>query len=239
MSMLDRYRKPGGFYQLVSLVETCAPAKKEKFLELIRAESSAWAEAVKEKMLDIPRIYSWSDETLAEVFGTLQDLTVALSLHSADETLKSRVFGYMTQGRKRKIDDILSTHTPTPNEIAATHVKIIETVRKMAHDGYLRFEKIDPVLHFDEKFEDELNKSDHGTASILKGDFTIEYDTEVPGEGEESSAASHSSTADNDTRTAEILSLKRKVLDMSKENAVLRHELSIAKNKLEQIKKIA
>lgn len=238
MSMLDRYRKPGGFYQLVSLVETCAPAKKEKFLELIKAEDEAWAEAVKEKMLDIDRIYSWSDETLAEIFGTLQDLTVAVALHEANDDLKNRIFSYMTQARKRKIEDLMGSQNPTPGEISTMQMKIVETVRKMAHDGYIRFEKIDPPLHFDEKIEEELNKAKlGGTSTLIETDFTIEYENDsAPATGKESAPAS---SADAEARLAEILSLKKKLAEISKENAVLRHELSIAKNKLEQIKKIA
>lgn len=236
--MLDRYRKPGGFYQLVSLVETCAPAKKEKFLELIRAEDEAWAEAVKEKMLDIDRIFSWDDETLAEIFGTLQDLTIAVVLHDANEDLKKRIFSYMTQARKRKIEDLMGSQNPTPNEVATMQMKLIETVRKMAHDGFIRFEKVDPQLHFDEKIEEELNKVKLNDVSAFSGtDFTIEYENDsAPTPAKENGA---SASADSEARIAEILSLKKKLAELSKENAVLRHELSIAKNKLEQIKKIA
>lgn len=236
--MLDRYRKPGGFYQLVSLVETCAPAKKEKFLELIKAEDEAWAEAVKEKMLDIDRIFSWDDETLAEIFGTLQDLTIAVVLHDANEDLKKRIFSYMTQARKRKIEDLMASQNPTPNELATMQMKIIETVRKMAHDGFIRFEKVDPQLHFDEKIEEELNKAKlNDTSTLIATDFTIEYENDsAPAPVKENGAAA---SPDSEARIAEILSLKKKIAELSKENAVLRHELSIAKNKLEQIKKIA
>ena len=240
MSMLDRYRKPGGFYQLVSLVETCPPAKKEKFLELIKAEDEAWAEAVKEKMLDVDRIFSWNDETLAEIFGTLQDLTVAVILHGTNDDLKNRIFTYMTQARKRKIEDLMGSQSPTPTEIASMQVKLIETVRKMAHDGYIRFEKVDPQLHFDNKIEEQLTKPKTTDISALlkNSDFTIEYENESGNSGKESGSQAASS-ADAEARLAEILSLKKKLAELSKENAVLRHELSIAKNKLEQIKKIA
>ena len=75
MGMIDRYRKTGGFVQLVALVETCPPAKQEKFLEIIKGEDARWSEAVRTKLLSMEKIYSWSNEVLAEIFGTLQDLT--------------------------------------------------------------------------------------------------------------------------------------------------------------------
>ena len=242
MSMLDRYRKPGGFYQLLCLMETCAPAKKEKFLEIIRSESTTWAEAIKAKMLDISRIYSWKDETLAEIFGTLQDLTIAIALIAGDEKLKTRVYGYMTPSRKRKIEDLIGPKKPSPDEIATMHMKIIETVRKMAHDGYIRFDKVDPDLYFDEKIEESLNKAQTTAATTLtssKSEFSIEYENSEGAPSADAQEASAPSGENSEARTAEIIALKKKMADMSKENAVLRHELSVAKNKLEQIKKIA
>jgi hypothetical protein len=250
MSMLDRYRKPGGFFQLVSLVETCGPAKQEKFLEIIRAESPSWAEAIKTKMIDINRIYTWSDETLREIMGTLQDLTIAITLHASSDPIKARIYATLTQGRRRKIEDLYGSNNPSVGELSATHLKIIETVRKMAHDGYLRFDKIDPQLFIDDKIEENLAKIQSGAItsattnpgghlgqaghSTSHSEFAIEYDAS---QGQGSDAASDS--GGGSSGTADLLQLKKKLADLSKENAVLRHELSLARNKLDQIKKIA
>lgn len=246
MSMLDRYRKTGGFYQLVSLVETCAPAKQEKFIELIRAESPAWADAIKMKMLDINRIYSWNDETLAEIVGTLQDLTVATALHVAPENIKARLLSYLTHGRRRKIDDLHGNSQPSPGEIASTHMKIVETVRKMAHDGFIRLEKVDPPLFIDDKIEEELSKTQAAAVSAVvsatpnsHSDFTIQY--EEGAQGAEATPPTPGA-ASNETPEAvriELAAMRKKLTELSKENAVLRHELNLARGKLEQIKKIA
>jgi hypothetical protein len=250
MGMLDRYRKPGGFFQLLSLIETCGPAKQEKFLEIIRAEDARWADAVRVKMLDMNRIYSWSDETLAEIIGTLQDLTLAIALHAAPNPIKAKINAMLTHGRRRKIDDLYGSNNPSAGELAATHLKIIETVRKMAHDGFIRFEKIDPSLHLDEKTEDALIKppgpvslSVSTAPSTSSSDFKIEYETpnggneSVPVEAEtkEGGKGNEASTA----QTAELSMLRKKLTELSKEVAVLRHELSIARTKLDQIKRIA
>jgi len=250
MGMLDRYRKPGGFFQLLSLIETCGPAKQEKFLEIIGAEDARWSDAVRTKMLDVNRIYSWPDETLAEIIGTLQDLTLAIALHAAPDLVKARINTMLTHGRRRKIGDLYGSNNPTAGELAATHLKIIETVRKMAHDGFLRFEKIDPALYLDEKTEDALLKppsliplSTSAAPSFSSSDFKIEYETpvgsadSVPAEGvEKITEKGNESTV---THTAELSTLRKKVTDLGKEVALLRHELSIARTKLEQIKKIA
>lgn len=40
MGMLDRYKKKGGFNQLLQLLETSPSAKREQFLSLIGGEKS-------------------------------------------------------------------------------------------------------------------------------------------------------------------------------------------------------
>jgi hypothetical protein len=52
-------------------------------------------------------------------------------------------------------------------------------------------------------------------------------------------SAVHHSTDSGESRLVELQNLKKRVADLSKENATLRHELSMAKSKLDQIKKIA
>ncbi len=237
MSMLDRYKKPGGFVQLLALVETCGQAKQEKFLEIISKEDSHWADAIKQKMLTIDRIYSWRDEQLAEIFGTLQDLTVAVALFAADETLRARINGYFSHGRKRKIEDLFGTTKPSPAEILATHMKIIESVRKMEQDGFLRFEKFDADLEVSEDIEDHLAKKAAMAPEIVTHAYAgLEVDGfEIVRPDTPSSPANDVS----ESRVMEIQALKKRVAELSKETAMLRHELSLARSKLDQIRKIA
>jgi len=42
MSSIQRYKKPGGFLQLLSLIETFGGQKREKFIEMVDAESHVW-----------------------------------------------------------------------------------------------------------------------------------------------------------------------------------------------------
>ena len=66
MAMLDRYKKTGGFNQLLTLLETCGPQKKVKFLEIIRLEDPRWADALEAKMIDLKRFLKWNDSAIAE-----------------------------------------------------------------------------------------------------------------------------------------------------------------------------
>jgi hypothetical protein len=264
MSMLDRYRKPGGFVQLLALVEACHPTKQEKLLDIIGQEDYRWSQTVRTKMLSIQRIYSWNDQALAEVFGSLQDLTVAVALHAAEPELKLRVVGFFARGRVRKIEDLLSSKGPTEAEVAATHMKIIESVRKMGSDGFLRFESVDPVLVIGDDIDSQLSHTalpgetarvktpvrpvadaGHSAPKVLHSYSHMNEHLASRGEQLETAANGGSSTGSgpvadiNESRLAEVQSLKKRVADLSKENATLRHDLSIVKAKLDQIKKIA
>ena len=242
MSMLDRYRKSGGFVQLLTLLETCGPTKKENFLKIISGESQRWADTLRSKMLDVNRIYSWNDETFLEILGTLQDLTIAIALIAGDDALRTRVLALLPHGRRRKIEELMSINKPTPGEIATMHMKMIETVRKMANDGSLRFDKFDQALAIEDDIEVKLNKAamDDVTVITSSSAFSIEYEN---GEGTNTAITTpdlgSGSTGMSDEAKMEISGLRKKLADAAKENAILRHELNVAKTKLEQIKKIA
>lgn len=238
MSMLDRYRKAGGFQQILKLLETCGPQKQEKFLELVRAEDPRWADAIKSKMLDTNRIFSWKDETLAEIFGVLQDITVSVIFINSPQ-VKERVEKFLTHGRRRKIEDLIGSTKPSAAEISSMNMKMIETVRQMAHDGQLRFDKVDPSLVMDDKFEENLLRPQAAVplSSASNDTFKIEYDS--PPATEPAAPVAAAASGAGDRSVAELTELRRKVADLGRENAVLRHELNVAKNKLDQIKKIA
>src|SRR4051812_48060394 len=99
--MLDRYKKPGGFVQLLTLLETTPEPKREKFLALIKEEDAYWAEAVKKRLLNLRRILSWNPETLAEIVGNLQDLTLAIALHGLSEADRQLIYSHFSHGKRR------------------------------------------------------------------------------------------------------------------------------------------
>lgn len=239
MAMLDRYRKPGGFLQLLTLLETCGQVKKEKFLEIVHKEDHRWADALRTKILDVDRIYSWSDETLAEVVGTMQDLTVALSLHSVSEDVKVRIHGVLSHGRRRKIEELFEINKPTPQESAANNIKIIETVRRMANEGAIRFEKFDSNLAIPENIEEKLSKANLLDEIEITSVSIDPVSSAEPTATESSGSIDAKNHENNEARVVELATLKRKVAELAKENATLRHDLNVAKTKLDQIKKIA
>ena len=228
MSMIDRYRKPGGFVQLLKLLETCGPVKQEKFLEIIRAEDPFWADAIQRKILTFERIFTWSDDTLNEIVGTLQDLTVAIVLHGSSPERSERIKVTFTHARRRRVEDLFGTNRPSPPEITAMNMKVVETVRQLTVDGYLRLDKLDVELFIQEGIEDRLANA-------------APHETERSGAAAERPAGQPPSTPDSAGASppAELLHLRKRVVDLGGENASLRHEVTVLRSKLEQIKKIA
>jgi hypothetical protein len=246
MSVLDRYRKAGGFKTLLQVVETTGPSKQEKFLELIRAEDSGWADAVKSKSISMNRIYTWDDSAIYEIIGALQDLTLATALRVAPDEFKLRVDKLLTNLRRRKIFEIIDGGSPNTVEISATQMKIIGIIRQMINDGTLRLDIIDPPLQIEDDIEERLNRPTLTMVpqTAANHDFTIQYESppETDEEGpkaEPAPVSSHGAHEPKDVHSQDILNLKKKLLELNKENSTLRQELIVAKAKLAQIKKIA
>ena len=151
-------KKSGGFAQLLTLVETSAPAKRTKLLETIAAVDPFWSDALQSKVIQMEKVYSWDDQVLLEILGALQDLTLCVVLESAPEGFRNRVFTLVGSSRKRKLDAILESRTQNPQETAVAHGKVIETIRSLAKQGILKFEKFAPELRIEEGIEDRLTK---------------------------------------------------------------------------------
>ena len=255
MGMLDRYRKPGGFLQLVTLLETCGIVKQEKFLKIVRYEAPLWHVEMKTKLLSLERIYNWSDSVLNQVVTNLQDLCLAVVIHAADEPLKGRLVSMVSHGRKRKIDDLLARNPPSSGEIATMQIKVVETARKMINDGLLRVEQFDPTLAIDNGIEDRLNRSIGGAFGApqlapqpsQEVAAAVEFETDpdvvasvlgAPSESEEPIIQTESAASTVEPAN-DLQFLRRKVAELAKEVMTLRQELGVAKSKLDQIKKIA
>lgn len=159
MELLRRYHKPGGFLQLVQLIETCAPQKQAQLLGSIEKESGAWANEVRNKILSIDRIFGWDEQPLAEIISRIQELTLSVAIHGIDKDLWEKATKTLSHGQRRRIDDLSKTKDPTPGEISSAYMKIIAEVRDMINQGYVHLPSVDPGLIIDEDIEDRLAKS--------------------------------------------------------------------------------
>ncbi len=230
MSSLARYKKSGGFVQLLSLLETFGPQKKEKFLEMIDSENQAWGIALRDKMLTLERIFSWPDQVLIEVFKNLPPRNLAVGLSGIKEEQKARLLVFFSTSERRRLDDLVTENVPKLEEIAANMVKIVELTRKMLNDGTLRAERFDDRLFIPEDYEAKLDHRGFGTkpaAVKSAGDSGVH-------------THHHSPTADaHAVPSAEVGQLQKTLGLVLKENKHLKDEVRILREKLDQIKRIA
>jgi hypothetical protein len=229
MSMLGRYRKKGGFLQLLNLIETCGPVKQEKFLKMIEEEDPRWAEAIRTKMLSIKKIFSWDDNAVAEIAARMNDLNLSIAVFGLDEQAKEKCFKMLGHSRKRKVDDLIAAKTPNQAEISTVLQGILTEVRQMIDLGYLYLEKIDPTLVVEPDIEEKLG------ANTL---FTMNHGTPATATTiNQTAAAAHDLKPG--ASTAEIENIKKKMAQIFAENKELKDKLHHAETKLAAIRKIA
>jgi hypothetical protein len=164
MSMLARFRKPGGFQQLLALIETCEPAKQKALLHLIAVEDPGWAQLVRLKTLSFERILSWPVEILMEITPPLPDKVLATAYQIAEtistpnpqaapqvfkESLHEKWLQSLPSLKAREIRQMAAELSPTAAEQSATVIRLIQIVRELESKGQIRFQQFDPLLEVD------------------------------------------------------------------------------------------
>lgn len=237
MAMLDRYKKKGGFFQLLQLIETSPSKKQEQFLTLIAEESPAWEETLRKKILTIEKVYSWDSQFLVEIFSRLQPLTLSNALKGNPEEQVESLLSCLPPISKRKIADLMADSNPTAAERITCVMKIVTEVRGFAAQGLIKLDKIDPELHIPENIEELLNTS---IISSMISDMEPRKKVELPSQGAASaSVEENTSSGASVSHLQDIEFLKRKCNQLASEVNALKHENSVLKDKLSQIKRIA
>ena len=209
MSSLQRYRKPGGFLQLLSLLETFGPAKRAKFLEMIEGESRPWAEALSGKMLTMDRVGEWPTEALTQILKTLPVKSQAYALAGFPKDVKDRVWRALPVPEQRRLTEVYGENNPRAEEITSIVSKFVESARRLLIDRELNAEIIDPTLIIVADIEFRLDAGISVVADVGATEAALEVDARA--------------------------ALK----DARRENQNLRDEVAKLREKLDQIKRFA
>ncbi|RYZ83810.1 MAG: hypothetical protein EOP04_19250 [Proteobacteria bacterium] len=135
---------------------------------------------------------------------------------------------------KRKILEQMSELKPTPAEKSSCEMKLITEVRAISSSGIIKFEKFDADLFIEENIEDKIGNSDSGISYLSKIEVNYVEEVTKTTDIRETATAPQSSGS-----TSEVEAMKRKVTLLSQEISTLKHENSVLKDKLNQIKRIA
>ncbi len=231
--MVDRYKKSGGFVQLLQVIETCGPKKREQFMGIISQESPQWAEAINQKSLNYEKILSWGPEHLLEVV-TVNMLSFATALKGLPPDQLAKFLGKFAHQDKGKIEKAMADINPGAPEISASQMKVITDTRNLLVTGGLKAEKIDSNLVIPHEFESTLQKGGSSLSSTGGESGGSAVVNEIV-----AAALSHNATASSSATVAEVEKLQKKLTLLSKEFQTLKQENLILKDKLDKIKKIA
>ncbi len=156
MSTLNRFRKPGGFQQLLLLIETCDPVKQQNLLHLIGMEDPGWAHLVKAKALTIERVLGWPLEVLMEITPPLPDNVLAgIYKMSANITvvnqsnLPEKWLRSLPGIKAKEIQEVARFQNLSSADQAACAIKLLQTVRDLEAKGLIRIASFDPTLEVD------------------------------------------------------------------------------------------
>ncbi len=224
MSTIDRYKKRGGFLQLLILLETTGGEKREKFMKLIGDENPNWQAEIKKKMLSLDRICSWPGTYLMEIVPKLSVIQLASLASSLPPEKAPHFVGALGFKEKKGVEDLLKERAMTPVEVNSSIMKIMAVVREMTASGALKFEKFDPELVIPENIEEYLMSG--GRPSVSDKELEAHFPAPTAG-------------APPAQINEELTQLRRKLVQLTQENYRLSQESQAMKDKLEQIKKIA
>lgn len=228
MSMIERYRKPGGFVQLLNLIETTGKDKQEKFLKMIAEESPIWETEVRKRLLTIDKVLSWNPTYLAEIFPRIQTIQLAMIAGGLTPE-KLEVFMHVLNFKERKqVEDTLKDKKPSPGEVTSGIMKLFAEIRKMESEGSLKFDKFDPDMVIPEDIEEKLGRGFAIHISPKEIEETVQSANSQPG-----GPAIPAAVLD------ELSGLRKKLVTLTQENQKLTADNKQMKEKLEQIKKIA
>jgi hypothetical protein len=159
MSLLERYKKTGGFVQLLGLLETCTPQKRDKFLNMIKEESVAWELALRPRILTVERIFTWSSVILTEILTRLQTINVAILYSNFDEDRRNQMSSVLNFNLHAQVKQIVKEKKFTLSEVNISMEKFLIETRSLINQGIIKLDRIDPELDVPVNIEDKLNAS--------------------------------------------------------------------------------
>ncbi len=228
MGMVDRYKKSGGFVQLLQVIETCGAKKQEQFMNIISEETPAWAAALQKKMLTFEKIISWNQETLLEIIANVNSLAFVTALKSLSADKYNSFCEKLSSQERRKIETQYKEISSDQNQVSSCVMKVVSETRGLFINGVLKFDKVDIGLSIPENIESQLNE---GGASANISSSELVHASE--------SAVVQSIGATASLGSVDFEQLKKKYVEINQQLHLLKKENVVMREKLDRIKKIA
>ncbi len=146
MSMLVRFRRPGGVQQLVSLLESCLSKKRETLLKTICQEDEVFGEMIKSKLLTVEKIFTWDPLVISEVTTLVGERNLAISLIGLPKEFFDIATHTLNVIKKRDMKNLIETLKPTSVEIETAQIKLVEKARQVQKQGNLKIDDDDDAF---------------------------------------------------------------------------------------------
>lgn len=147
MSLLARYKKQGGFEQLILLLESRPPKKRDELIELIVNEDAAYGVLVQTKILTMEKLIEWDPNILSEVISKLSDLTVSTCFSRLGEEFFKKCSHGLREFRKKELSELIRNANPKQPEFDAAWIKFIEATRKLVTEGAIKLDDNDQPIN--------------------------------------------------------------------------------------------
>ena len=226
MAMVDRYKKSGGFVQLIQVIETCNQKKREQFMSIITDESPEWADGLNQKCITFEKIISWKAEVILDIMASVNTLSFSAALKSLPADQLEVFLQKLAHQDRKRIELAMAETNPNPNEVFSSVLKVISETRGLLVQGTLKADKIDVQLVIPEDYESTLEKAEQAR----QAGSSLSFD---------GPALSFGGAAVNTNGSVELDKMQKKLVLLSKEVQTLKQENQVMKDKLEKIKKIA
>lgn len=147
MSILARYKRPGGFRQLVQLIETSQPVKQMQLLQAIEDEDPHWAQLIREKKITPEMVFEWDESYLLVIFEHMKTRHCATVLFVLGEGSLLKFQKAFTPERLREMHRLVkSIAQPSVVELRVAYNHMLETVRHLDEEKKIALSLIDPKL---------------------------------------------------------------------------------------------
>ena len=158
MSILLKYRKPGGFLQLIQSVETTEPQRRHGLLQSIAQEDPGWASLIQSKMLTPERILAWPEKVLAKIWPHIPLNIIMILWQKSASASRARIENSLPQNYYLPFRRAAEAIKPLEGSgVITANLKLVAIVRELQISGRLNFADIDRALLWDHEIVDTLD----------------------------------------------------------------------------------
>lgn len=142
MGIYTRFKRaPGGFRNLVELLESTPMSRRTKMIEAGMAEDPDYTERALQYVMTFQDIIELSDLELAELVAETPPRIIAYAIRNLGEDVKTRFLRNARGPVMAEIKDYLSVETGL-KETGGAQLKVIEYARKLERRGAIKKKKI-------------------------------------------------------------------------------------------------